>query len=332
MIEKILKYDWHNYWLSTEANNFLPRAVIDAHTHCAPPIINVPMINRLALTPGESFNYFPLHLYQGIFKRMFPNVEYRQVCFGFPHLYGQEQLSNRYLLAQSSSVKNLLPVALCQAQTLPSQNYLENFFGLKMYRHQQQSKEGTKIVDIFPEKILQIINSIRGNIILHLPENILTNIDELMMLSKKYAKTNFVLAHMGVMYLNSPLYPLALKELTLRPNIFLDTAMVSDTEVFLEALKYLGHQKILFGSDAPFSLINGNFCLDDNQKMRLKSNEDFAWVKKRYTLEDEPWPSHLFHYRIITALKQAITEFSVPAKLELIKNEIFFGNALRLFV
>lgn len=332
MIEKILKFDWQNYWLSTEANNFLPRAVIDAHTHCALPITNVPMINRLAQTPGASFNYFSLPLYQEIFKKMFPAVEYRQVCFGFPHLYGQEQLSNNYLLAQSAAIKNLVPIALCPAQTLLSHNYLENFFGLKMYRHQQQSKEGTKIVDIFPEIILQMINSIQGNIILHLPENILTNIEELMMLSKKYAKTNFVLAHMGVMYLNSPLYPNALKELSHRPNIFLDTAMVSDAEVFLEALKYLGHKKILFGSDAPFSLINGNFCLDENLKMRLKSDEDFAWVKKRYTLEEEPWPNHLFHYRIITALKQAITEFGGPTKLELIKNEIFFRNALRLFV
>ncbi len=327
-----MKFDWQNYWLSTEANNFLPRAVIDAHTHCAPPITNIPMINRLAQTPGESFNFFPLPLYQEIFKKMFPAVEYRQVCFGFPHLYGQEQLSNNYLLAQSAAVKNLLPVALCTPQTLPSHNYLENFFGLKMYRHQQQSKDGTKIVDIFPEKILQIVNSIRGNIILHLPESILTNMEELMMLSKKYAKTNFILAHMGAMYLNSPLYPLALKELSYRPNIFLDTAMVSDAEVFLEALKYLGPQKILFGSDAPFSLINGNFCLDENQKMRLKSDEDFAWVKKRYAPEDEPWPSHLFHYRIITALKQAITEFGDSTKLELIKNDIFFGNALRLFI
>ena len=245
MIEKIFGYDWQNHVYFQEINDFLPKFVIDTHTHGSPPTKLINMINERALTPGESFNYFPIELYINIFKKIVPGIKYHQVIFGFPHTIGREEETNKYLAKKSLKLINFRPVAIYAPEAPPTKKYLSDFCGLKMYRPLDRPKNEVKIIDFFSEKTLKIINELEKSIVIHLPENLLQNINELMILSEKYKKIKFILAHMGVMYLNSPnYYPAALKEISKRPNIYLDTAMVSDPEVFINALKYLGYKKI----------------------------------------------------------------------------------------
>jgi len=329
MIEKIFGYDWQNHVYFQEINDFLPKFVIDTHTHGSPPTKLINMINERALTPGESFNYFPIELYINIFKKIVPGIKYHQVIFGFPHTIGREEETNKYLAKKSLKLINFRPVAIYAPEAPPTKKYLSDFCGLKMYRPLDRPKNEVKIIDFFSEKTLKIINELEKSIVIHLPENLLQNINELMILSEKYKKIKFILAHMGVMYLNSPnYYPAALKEISKRPNIYLDTAMVSDPEVFINALKYLGYKKILFGSDAPFSFLNSNFCLDEKGKLRLRTDEIFPWVKAGYEKEREMWPKNFFHYQIILALKQAINDFCKSNKASIIKQSIFSQNAL----
>ena len=330
MITKILEYDWRGCHLCQKARDFLPDLVIDAHTHGTKLPAASAMINRNARTPGESFNYFPLGLYSDIFGMMFPETEYRQVVFSFPHLLGRERLDSLGIKKEASSDGRLIPIALCPPASLPDKLYLEGFYGVKSYRPLDMEKKDVRITDIFSERMLKAIDSRRGNLILHLPSCLQDNLDELIMLAARYPHARFILAHMGVNYLYSASYRDALVAIASFPNIFMDTAMVSDVEVFAAALGILGYQRILFGSDAPFSIINGHFCHDGQGKIRLKSSEDMAWVKIGYEGQEGIWPERFFHLQIIAAIKQAVDDLKKEDR-QRAKLSIFSENALMVF-
>lgn len=72
-----------------------------------------------------------------------------------------------------------------------------------------------------------------------------TNVKLADYIAKKFPNLTVVLAHMGE---NDPLSISIAKE---RPNIFLDTSTVS-LSLILQAVRKIGVDKIVFGSDAPF--------------------------------------------------------------------------------
>jgi len=316
-------------------NEWLPNIVIDVHIHCWRRQQEEELINTSAVIPGTTFNYFSWELHKRMLDKLFPNITYQVALMGFPFL-ASEYDCNEYIFDLSSSSENIIPIFLCifnRDMGNIRKMLEEKYSGLKMYAtREQKHTDGTKIIHVFPEDVLKIVDQISGALILHLPRDIFTNLEELKYLAKKYPRVTFTIAHMGNVYCYSPNVRNAYNAVAQHPNILFDTAMVADSQVIAEALASVGSKRIMFGSDAPISYIRGRHVDHGNQGIRVQSTFPFNWVDKdeHFSYQEEAKDFKLFHFNIITAIREAIEVSAVKDRKE-VKDNVFYRNATLIF-
>lgn len=264
-------------------------------------------------------------------EQMFPRIDWQLVTFGFP-IFPDDQMQNSYILSLLQQHHNIFPVLMITATT--NNRYLKdelttNSVGLKMYPTARQKKKPTSVIEVFPREALAIADQLSKPLIVHLPNGIVKNYNEVLRLAGLYPGAKFVIAHMGNVFCYNHKFKEILGSLEDQSNIFLDTAMVADPMVISEAIDVLGPTRVLFGSDAPFSYTRGGYARNSCGKIRLYSQYKFSWVK------DEEYQSyrHLFtltHLKIILAIKEAIAQQNT-GKSRQIKELIFHQNTERLF-
>lgn len=334
MIEQMLKLQEHELGGVLLLKDWLPPAIFDAHTHTAQTEAGYKIINDLTTTPAETFNSFDWPLHCRMIEAIFPNREYTAAAFGFPHLSDWEK-NNNYISRLARQDSRIAPVFLATSTTDPKyirDGLSHEFTGLKMYPTAKQKKTPTRIVEIFPENVLEIVNQLAKPIIIHLPNGLLANSEELATLAKDYPQARFIIAHMGVVYCYEPAFKEALEIVKDQPNVFFDTAMVSDSQVIAQALEAVGPKRILFGSDAPFSYFRGGYTINPAGRRRLYSQLKFNWV------HDDDFQGYrdringlkLIHLNIILAIKQAL-EVLAPKSQSEAKADIFYRNGQMLF-
>jgi len=313
---------------------WLPLAIFDSHVHVSPSFPGKKIINDKATTPGETFNFFDWKLHRKTLELMFPEQKYTVAAFGFPHLPDCEK-DNGHLLSLARQGDCIVPVLRTDA-TVESESLRKElsgrFAGLKMYPDGKQKKTRTKIVEVFPENVLEIADALSKPLVIHLPNGLLNNLDELIALADRFPCAKFVVAHMGVAYCYEPGFKDCMDAVKRYENIFFDTAMVSDSEVIARAIETVGPRRILFGSDAPFSYMRGGYTLDLNGRCRLYSQTKFNWVgdddRKNYA--DRLNELKLVHINIVLAIKQAIEVLATESH-EQAKLDIFCHNGRSLF-
>lgn len=313
---------------------WLPPVIFDSHVHVSPSFPGGEIINDKATTPGETFNFFDWKLHRKAFGLMFPKQKYVVSAFGFPHLPDYEK-DNEHLLSLTRQDDCIVPVFRADA-TVDSESLRKElsgrFAGLKMYPNGKQKKTQTKIVEIFPKSVIEIANTLSKPLVIHLPNGLLNNLDELIALADRFPCAKFVVAHMGVVYCYEPSFEDCLDAVKRYENIFFDTAMVSDSKVIARTIETVGPRRILFGSDAPFSYMRGGYTLDLNGRRRLYSQTKFNWVRDddRKNYADRLKKLKLVHIKIVLAIKQAI-EVLAPESHEQTKFDIFCHNGRSLF-
>jgi predicted TIM-barrel fold metal-dependent hydrolase len=312
---------------------WLPSAVFDSHLHAAPNL-NIEMINCATNRPGETFNFFDWNLHLKILKTIFPNQKFSAAVFGFPHMpdYSAE---NEYIHSLAEHDNSIIPIYRIDTPSVKkdlSEKLTNDFFGLKMYPTNEQKRKPTKVIDIFPREVLRITNNLSRCLIIHLPNNLSDNLEELLALAYEFPCAKFVLAHMGVFYCYDPKFEDALSSVKHFNNIFFDTAMVADVKVISKAMEIIGPDRILFGSDAPFSYFRGGFIIGQDGKLRFYSQTKFSWVKEddRKIYANEISTLKLSHINILMAIKNAM-EVLAPTSRNQAKNQILRQNSNLLF-
>ena len=315
-------------------SKWLPPAVFDSHVHVSPSFPGGEVINDKATTPGETFNFFDWKFHRKTFGLIFPKQKYVAAAFGFPHLpdCGKD---NEHLLSLARQDDCIVPVFRANATFDSERLHKElssQFAGLKMYPDGKQKKTRTKIVEVFPKNVLEIANALSKPLVIHLPNGLMNNLEELIALANEFPRAKFVVAHMGVVYCYEPSFEDCLAAVKRCENIFFDTAMVSDSKVIARAIETVGPLRILFGSDAPFSYIRGGYTLDPTGRRRLYSQTKFNWVgdddRKHYA--DRLNKLKLVHINIVLAIKQAL-EVLAPKSRKRAKFDIFCHNGRSLF-
>src|SRR5205823_6195219 len=125
---------------------------------------------------------------------------------------------------------------------------------LKMY-HRAREPFGRTIYDVFPPEVLEEAQALCVPIVLHLPVPAPVGLGQLERLVRDFPRLQIVLAHLGVIETPVPKMDETYRQIAEWPNVFMDTALITDTRVVRAAIEALGIGRIIFGSDEPLSLI-----------------------------------------------------------------------------
>ncbi len=107
---------------------------------------------------------------------------------------------------------------------------------------------------------------------------------DLIELSEKFPKLKIIAAHMGGMYAWESVY----KYIAGRKNIYLDTAFVAgyiDPGIFAEIVRKHGADRVLFGSDLPWSSPDMEVELIENSPFTDEEKERIFWKNTAELLE-----------------------------------------------
>lgn len=335
MISQIIDIQKQDQNAIAEIKEWLPIEIIDAHCHCEEQQDGQTILNEQATAPALTFNAFPFSEHQKLLNQILPGINWTLVTFGFPTSNNCPS-ANRYNLRLSQYNRSVIPLVF---ETVPptaerlKKYFRQGFRGIKIYPSPQQKKTSTKIIDVFPEKVIKFCNESRLALLIHLPNGLITNLEELLLLARKYPNAKFVIAHFGNTYFLHPDFLSAIKKFQQYQNIFFDTAMVSDEKLIAETMLILGPHRILFGSDAPFSYIHGQYIVNEFGKLRLQSRFHFSWIdsQEHATYSNKSQTFQFAYLQIILAIKHAIEKVARPEQQIEFKQRIFYQNSAEIF-
>lgn len=203
----------------------------------------------------------------------------------------------------------------------------EMFCGIKVY-HCYASRNDTMnagLTEYAPEWMWELLNEMNGVLMLHIvKDNAIDDSDnqlQIRRLCKAYPKVKLILAHnaRSFNYRNARngLYSVADLE-----NVVVDTSAICETESFKAALKILGPQRILWGSDFGVSEMRGRCITTANR---------FFWLHPELIDPKYQSPGQsnmtLIGIESLLALKESCDDTGLN-RSDL--NDIFLNNALRL--
>ncbi|MDH5374413.1 MAG: amidohydrolase family protein [Candidatus Bathyarchaeota archaeon] len=103
------------------------------------------------------------------------------------------------------------------------------------------------------EKILELCEKNRKPILIHCGRNEKSRIDYVLKINENYPNLNFICAHLGGLATDLIIRAFQkMLEAKYLDNIFLDTAGCFYPELVKKAVKILGSNKVVFGTDRPF--------------------------------------------------------------------------------
>jgi len=304
-----------------EINSIIPDYVFDFHTHCF-------LDDGFdGCVPDSLKIYLPCDT-ESIFNKLrmfFPQRKLTGIITGWPDVRADLIKQNDYI-ACAAAKHNLFFLALISPRTDIS--YIEQIvkkkecIGFKPYKCFAKNPEDARISDYVTQKQMEIANSFGLVITLHLSKRSgiadSVNIHDILNLIEKFPFIRWNLAHCGRSF--TPYYieeNVRGLEKLVRPNIYLDTSAVTDSEVFSLLFSIFGPNRIIYGSDAPVSFLRGK-C--------VAFGYDWAFItEETHTITASfPVSPTLILYEQLRAMKKAFKKSGFK-KTDIKK--VFFENA-----
>ena len=201
---------------------------------------------------------------------------------------------------------------------------------LKMY-YSYLEPPAMEIYQYFPKVILEEAQSRSVPIILHPPRRITMCLDQILTLAKDFPRLRVCLAHLSLTKSIVPGLEEAFAEITRLPRIYFDTALVPSAEVVEMALRVVGPERIMYGSDEPLNLIRSTPYVHPEKGERLATEYQYHWVDHI----DYQMHKHLAtgvthaHWQALQAVKTAIS--SLPDREQDMAKQKLFHNNAKLF-
>ncbi len=308
----------------SEIGQIIPENIFDFHIHC---IYEGGFTGRI---PDPLKIYLPCDIEAVLdnMRTVLPERKTTGIITGWPAITADLLKQNDYI-SSSAARNNLFFLALTAPQM--DARYLENIakkrecVGFKPYKCFADFPEDARITDYITEKQIEIADHYGLIITIHLSKRAgisdPLNLEDLDRLSEKYRSVFWNLAHCGRSFIPDYIENAAvhLKRLMKR-NIYLDTAAVTDNEVFTIVFSEFGPDRILYGSDIPVSFLRGR-CVGFGY--------DWAFITEETHSITASFPVKpaLLLYEQIKAMNKAFrkTGFKMP-EIE----KIFFRNSEKI--
>jgi hypothetical protein len=243
----------------------LPERLVDIHTHVWLAGHELPGHRGQrrsadwaeAIAPDN-----PITTLAETYRTYFPDRESSAVVFGFPGRQYDIDAVNHYVAANAPAA-GFHPLLL----TLPEWDAAEferrldagRFLGAKVYLNfaaLHLAADEIGIFDFTPPHQLDVLNRRKALLILHIPRPgrlaDSRNVADLLEIAHTWPDVHVVIAHVGRAYCAGDLGD-SLAALRDTPSLLFDIAANTNAWVFEQAVRAVGPQRVLFGSDLPIT-------------------------------------------------------------------------------
>ncbi len=314
---------------------WLPPAIIDAHAHVGlaehwSPISPQRRAEIWAIEVAPTQSWPDL---RHVLGALFPDRESWALVFGYVYREVNVEKANEYVISGASERANLSRALFITRPEWSAERIEaalgQGFLGIKPYPDlSPKGMNDSSIYDFVPREHLEVLNAHKALMVLHLPRpgriGDEDNIRELIEISTRYPDVRIIVAHIGRAY-GLPNAMKGLPRLVSCGNLYFDTAANLNTEVFEFALKTLGPQRLLFGSDLPITIMRG-VREHIGDKYINYTDGDFSWNIKRRSPEEESRYT-FFLYEELLALIAAVERLGMGREE---MAQIMYGNAATL--
>ncbi len=341
----------HFHWQYTDVDrafwvehleDWLPRRIIDAHTHIADPLLRLtPMtdVMRRQYWVNEVFEPIDAPTANHCHSVTFPNREFGCVAMSVPDLDFDFEGGNRYLQAECQA-RGWHSLAVIRPQWTQDEvaSLLDapSVIGVKPYyslispnRETRDAHLEASIFEFLPHHILEVVNDRHAWVTLHVPKadrlGHIDNVREVREIRRRYPHIALVIAHLGRCY-TLPHALEALPQFSDDPGLFFDTSAVLNPASHRVALEHFGPERLLYGSDNPIFYMRGRRQYQGRSYVN-RTSFPFHFNKDREPPEVEAAYT-LFMYEDLHAIKQACDELGISRRLDI--EAIFHDNAARL--
>jgi hypothetical protein len=320
---------------------WVPERVVDAHVHISHPRYQIE-----TLSEELKRSYWVMELSEPqdaataarCYRLLYPGREVSCLCFPSPSLGTEVEGANldtsreaRRRGWRSLAVTRPTWVAEQLAWWLdqPSVLGVKPYYSMLGYdRTQRDTYLEASIFDFLPHHQLEVLNDRCAWVTLHVPKaerlGHPDNQRELRELRRRYPKIVLVIAHLGRSYA-LPHAEAGLLPLADDPGIHFDISAVMNPQVLVLALRHLGAERLLYGTDNPVFYMRGRQSWEGARYINHTSYP-FAFNTQREAPETEAGYT-LYTYEGLLALKQACADVGVDAAGV---RKIMVGNAERL--
>ncbi|MEN6643193.1 MAG: amidohydrolase family protein [Armatimonadia bacterium] len=307
-----------------EFADFLPERVYDAHVHVALPEHTRPVPAEAIADSWASEAPHELSLDQlaEVQQAFFPRRATRSLVFTMPTTWFDIEAGNAYVA--SGIAAGAVDGLLVTRPEWPAEHVHDlvksgGFLGFKPYPGLvgSRSDDTVTLSDYFPPAHQELADALGLIVLLHLPrpERLRDprNQAELHELVALRPNLRLIVAHIGRSYTMSYAEP-GLAGLRDLPHVYYDFAMNLNPQVLELALREVGAERLLYGSDLPICLMRGVREYDGDSYINF-SDENYTWnTPDRRKSPDEEAQYTFYLYEELRAFKWAAQQVGLSAQ------------------
>lgn len=338
----------HHVWNYTEVDSrfwnehfadWLPKRIVDAHVHVSQPSFCLfPKTEEMRKQYWVSEVNEPIDIESlcRCYETVYPNREVSCLIFGQPTPDTDYEKNNDYI-EQICKEKGWHGLSVLDPKWTQKKIERElsrtGIIGLKPYYAMIGYNPDTRdehieasIFDFLTPTALEVLNARHGWVTLHVPKAARLghpgNIREIKEIRKRYPDITLVIAHLGRCYTEKHALE-GLLPFVDDPGLYFDTSAVVNADSHYVALKHIGVNRLIYGTDNPIFFMRGRRQFTEDSYVN-RTNYDFYFNKNRESPEIESRYT-LMMYEDIFAIKTAMRRLGIdtPENVE----KLFHANA-----
>ncbi|MCL5071496.1 MAG: amidohydrolase [Actinobacteria bacterium] len=341
MIKDFKYYNNDKRIFNEEIKDNIPSKILDFHVHLFKKEHIIKEVSQSKKEKDPFFNFevideFTIDNFIFTAEIIFPGIEYEGLFFGAP--FREMDLNSMNTMVAEEIIKTgkyglFIPKPEDDIKNIEKNIIEKGFLGLKPYpelaigKEYREDLDSVSILDFLTVDHLELANRYNLLIILHIPKSKRLiddkNIEDITYISKTFPDIKLILAHAGRLYCEHNIVE-TIKKICLLKNVYVDTAMINNWEVFEILLEYFGSERIIFGTDLPIAILRGkNICINNNHY--FFTSVPYLWSISNKNLKEENIT--FFLYEEIKGILKAVNRKKLDKQ---VINNIFYNNAYNL--